>query len=228
VAVLGILEERTIEGELLDAFQNDGYEIAFIGKKEQLAQVDGVVLPLTKKEELPPLVDWLLACQKTPSVFVWVFSTISLDVEQDILMSLGANDVVTNEEQLPRLSLVVKNTFFRLNHTPLSKKEPQERLLLNPKNQSIWINHTEQELTRKEYQLLNLLYEHRGTCVLYETLIAELWPHSKSQELYNLTNTIFHLRGKMKHSEELVIKTIRSKGYMLITNDLQTENPLNH
>lgn len=227
MATLGILEERVTEEALLNAFQNDGYTIEFIEKKEQLNQVDGVVLPLTKKEEFPPLVEWLLACQKRPSVFVWVFSTINLDVEQEILMSLGANDVVTNEAQLPRLSLLVKNTFFRLSHTNATRKEPDEQLLLNPKNQSVWINQAEQILTRKEYQLLDLLYEHRGNCVLYETLIATLWPNSPNYELYNLTNTIFHLREKIKTSEELAIRTIRSKGYMLLTNDLQTENPLN-
>lgn len=227
MATLGILEERTIQKELVEAFQKDEHVIEIIEKKEQLHQVDGVVLPLTKKEEFPPLIDWLLACQKTPSVFVWVFSTISLDMEQDILMSLGANDVVTHETQLSRLSLLVKNTFLRLDHTNTIKKIPANQEVLNMKNQSIQINQVEHTLTRKEYQLLDLLYEHRGSCVTYDSLLAALWPNTLKRELYKLTNIVFHLREKLKGSEEFVIKTIRSKGYMLLTDEKHIEVPRN-
>lgn len=213
---LGIFENQTIDEELLNAFQNNEYEVNIISEKKQIEEVDGVIFPLTKKEELPTLVNYLLNCQKKSATFIWIFSIIDLDVEKDILMSLGVNDVVIGKEKSSYLFLLVKNTFSRLSNVNLKKKNLGNQSFMNYKNQSVWINNSEQILTKKEFQLLNLLYENKSNCVLYETLMERLWPNSSIDELYNLTNTMFHLRKKMKHSENVVIRTVRSKGYMLI------------
>lgn len=212
---LGFLEKKKIDKELLNILKNDGYEVNLISKNEQLIELDGIVLFINHVEDFPNTVEWLLACQKIPSLFVWVVSTIDLNVEKDIVISLGANGVFSKKDSLSRISLLISNSLSRLEYFKSITNVSKDDLLLNPSNQSVKVNQFEQPLTRKEYQLLNLLYENRDECVSYQKLIMMLWPNSRNLKLYNLTNTIFHLREKIKNSEHFTIKTIRSKGYML-------------
>lgn len=130
-------------------------------------------------------------------------------------MELGANEVIMDEAQIHRLSLIVKNTFQRINRTIESRNNGLTESFVNEQNQSVLVNGTEKLLTRNEYQAFTLLYEKKDTCVPYEFLIPTIWPNNEKANLYTLANVIFHLRNKVSESNEFTIKTIRNKGYML-------------
>lgn len=211
---LGIIDQPLINNEQwFKQLTEEQQSLAVIQEKEELAFVSGVIIPLTEKKELPVVIDWLRICQTNPQLFVWVFSTVPLDYELDILLELGANEVIMDETQVHRLSLVIKNTFLRIKGTPENTVKT-DFSIINKQNQSILVNGVEQLLTRNEYRLINLLYENKETCVPYETIIATIWPNNKKATLYTLANIVFHLRNKINTSKEFTIKTIRNKGYM--------------
>lgn len=216
---LGIIDQPSITNERwFKQLTDEQHSLAIIQGKEDLTTVFGVIIPLTEKEKLPVVVDWLRICQSNPHLFVWVFSTIPLDYEQELLMELGANEVVTDETQIHRLSLIVKNTLERIKEPTQNHLKSDEQLFINERNQSVFINNHEQLLTRNEYQLLMMLYENKNTCVSYEHLITTIWPMNEKANLYTLANIVFHLRNKVKGSQDFMIKTIRNKGYMYSVN----------
>lgn len=184
-----------------------------ITEKETMIQLNGVILPIQMKEQLPQVIDWLLFCQEHPRVFVWVYSTTPLDYEQELLLQLGANEVVINNP--PRLTLIVKNSLIRLTASREMRKTQIKGLFLNKSNQSMYVNGQEELLTRKEFLLIQCLYEKKETCVTYDELVQLLWPNNPNKDLFMLANTIFRLRQKLNKSKSYEIKTIRSKGYLL-------------
>ncbi|MGM0218951.1 winged helix-turn-helix domain-containing protein [Enterococcus sp. AZ126] len=217
LGILGI--DSAMYQTLEKKFKSEVYKLIKVEKKEQLEQIDGLILSMDEKKQMSVIIDWLLTCQKTPSVFVWIFSTIPLDYEEDVLLGLGANDVVMTKSRESNLVQVVKNTFSRLEYSNKTRKRSIDHQIINDKNQSILVNGMEQPLTRKEFQIFSLLYEHKNVSLSYENLLNRLWPNADENELYRLANIIFHLRKKIKDSDEYAIKTVRSKGYMLQTKE---------
>ncbi|PZL77519.1 hypothetical protein CI088_01580 [Enterococcus plantarum] len=208
-------QERIFE-QVVHYFRTEPYQISKVETKEQLISIDGLLLSIETKEDFTKVVEWLLACQNIPTVFVWVFSAISLDFEEDILLELGVNNIIMTEKRVPLLLKIIKNTFQRLRQTDVVKRDLISSPLLNEKNQSILVNEEEQSLTRKEFQLLQLLYENRDTTVSYKQLIKQIWPSEDQTGTYRLSNIVFHIRKKIKENDVFMIKTVRSKGYMFV------------
>lgn len=74
-------------------------------------------------------------------------------------------------------------------------------------------------LTRKEFQLLDILYANPKKAITYDVFAEKLWgEHSrKIKGNYRIANVVFSLRNKIEKNidEPKYIKTVRSKGYML-------------
>ncbi|WP_429948758.1 hypothetical protein IGJ55_002754 [Enterococcus sp. AZ170] len=211
---LGIIDNKKSNEQLKLQFQAEPYCLTNIKTKKQLAQLNGLIVSMDMKEDLSQVIEWIIACQKVPTVFIWVFSKVLLDYEENILLELGVNDVIMTEKRQPVLTKVVKNTFKRLEEPFLLEPESPPKLL-NEKNQSIQVNGKEQGLTRKEFQLMRLLCENQNTTVTYEQLMYQLWPETEKVDILRLANIVFHIRNKSKESDVFTIKTVRSKGYML-------------
>lgn len=211
---LGIIDNQKSNEQLKQQFQAEPYCLTSIETKKQLTQLNGLIVSMEMKEDLSQVIEWLIACQKVPTVFIWVFSKVLLDYEENILLELGANDVIMTEERQPVLTKVVKNTFKRLEDSVLCEPDSPPKLL-NEKNQSILVDGKEQGLTRKEFQLMCLLCENQNTTVTYEQLMHQLWPEAEKVDIIRLANIIFHIRNKLKENDVFTIKTVRSKGYML-------------
>lgn len=215
---LGVIDQPSISNERwFKQLTEEQPSLTIIQEKEELTTVFGVIIPLMKKEKLPLVVDWLRVCQSKPRLFIWIFSTVPLDYEQELLMELGANEVVTDETQIHHLSLIIKNTFQRIKGATNSRLQSNKPSFINESNQSVFINGDEMLLTKMEYNLFVTLYQRENEAVSYEDLVAIVWPNNKKANLYTLANIIFHLRNKIKESDDFYIKNIRNKGYMLTT-----------
>lgn len=130
-------------------------------------------------------------------------------------MSLGANGVYSDKSNLDFFNLVIGNTLTKIEQFSKLNKQHENESVINFKNQTVLVNGVEKELTRKEFKLFQILYENKDICVTYDELQKQIWPNKDGNELYLLTNAIFHLWEKIRKSDFYQIKTIRSKGYLL-------------
>lgn len=213
MTLLGVV--TTGEKEVLSLLQSEDRPVIDITERKQLQTLTGVVIVINEKEELSDGIDWLLACRENPLLFVWIFSLVELEDELNILMSLGANGIIVEKKNFNYLNLVINNTLFKVQQMPHKKKLHENETVINFKNQSVLVNGREQELTRKEFKLFQILYENKEMCMTYTELQKQIWPNKSSDEIYLLTNAIFHLREKIQKDGFFQIKTIRSKGYLL-------------
>lgn len=215
---LGVIEDTKSGEKWADELQNDLYDVVEVNRKDQLAHLDGVVIPMEKTEQLSQVIDWIIACRINPTAFIWVFSEVPLETEKKIMMSVGATDVISLPETSTYLSMSVENTFVRLGNKYKEKDQKQQgvcqTLQLNEVNQSALVNDVEKELTRLEYKLFSLLYQNPNTAVTYNQIAETLWP-GKEANIARIANLICHIRTKIGKSEAYSITTVRSNGYML-------------
>ncbi|WP_146237777.1 helix-turn-helix domain-containing protein [Enterococcus plantarum] len=219
---LGIVGQTNLTDKWTHECKNNLYDLIEVKDKEQLAYLDGVVIPMETTEQLSQVIDWIVACRINPTVFIWVFSEVPLETEKKIMMSIGATDVIAMPETFTYLSMSVENTFVRLGHKYKEKSEKEEEapqvIQLNELNQSLVVNEVEKELTRNEYKVLSLLYEKPNTTVLYSTIAKSLWP-GKEFNISRIANIVCHIRNKIGKNDTCSIATIRSKGYMFRLNN---------
>lgn len=215
---LGVIEDTKSGEKWADELQNDLYDVVEVNRKDQLAHLDGVVIPMEKTEQLSQVIDWIIACRINPTAFIWVFSEVPLETEKKIMMSVGATDVISLPETSTYLSMSVENTFVRLENKYKEKDQKQQgvcqTLQLNEVNQSAIVNDVEKELTRLEYKLFSLLHQNPNTAVTYNQIVETLWP-GKEAGTTRIANIICHIRTKIGQSEAYSITTVRSNGYML-------------
>jgi len=192
----------------------NNYPMALISEKKELNEIDGLIIPMSGKTQLTAVIDWLIASQAHRQLFIWVFSKETLENEEIILRQLGANEIITKENNLLSLFLSIKNIDNWLNQKEI---EPNGHLegLLNSQNQTVIVNDGVKNLTRKEYLLLKTLYENEGNVVPYTELMTLAWPNNPEEHMYRLMNTMFHLRKKVNESVDFNISNVRSRGYVL-------------
>ena len=221
MSTLGVLVDDEISQEELEPLlDSSSYRLIHIKEKEQLDELDGLVVYLNKEQNLSEVIEWLLFSKTNPEVFVWVVSSNTLEREKDILFELGANDVLCSGDCVEKLPYIIKNTFARLNERENDYSKRENLSLLSEKNQTVLVNKEEKTLTRIEYRMFNKLLENSNNTVSYEELfkVGQLQVTDvmdQKEMTFRVANVIFHLREKTRESENFKIETVRSKGYLL-------------
>lgn len=157
--------------------------------------------------------------QKQNNVLVWVYSKFDIGSDTDLFIELGVVDILFGEANLDNLFKKMRNTLINIQKKPLRNLSDNKLCFLNDKNQSLLISGKEFDLTKKEYLLFSDLYENIGTCLTYRELSNLIWPDSNYYSQIQLANIIFRIRRKITSNELFDIKTVRSKGYMLVKKD---------
>lgn len=114
------------------------------------------------------------------------------------------------------------DTFFESGEKPSKtafhlpkKKSPSEFLALDHENHVAYFKGKQVELTKKEFALLNLLYENRGVPVSREEAQALAFADAKGNT--NVVDVyVNYLRAKIDHPFGVrLITTVRGKGYII-------------
>ena len=132
-------------------------------------------------------------------------------------LDMGANDYITKpfaiEELLARIRVILRNA-----ENAEDGKKPAGDLLeaggiaLNPDSHLVTYRGEPVELTNREFILLKILLENRGTAMSREKLLSEAWGY----DYYGETNIIdVYVRYIRQKTSDDVIRTIRGVGYMM-------------
>ena len=99
------------------------------------------------------------------------------------------------------------------------KKSPSDFLALDEENRAVYFKGTKVSLTKKEYALLDLLYQNRGTPVSRTSVLQNIF--DESGDGTNVVDVyINYLRAKIDHPFGVrLIHTVRGKGYMIPTEE---------
>lgn len=129
---------------------------------------------------------------------VIVLSVRSDDIEKVKLLDAGANDYVTKpfsvQELMARIRVLLRQ--FQ-NAVVESVIFDDGSLKIDFSQRQVFLNQQLVSLTRKEYQLLNLLAQHKGQLITQPQILKDLWGPSHQEDTHYLRILVAKLRAKL-------------------------------
>lgn len=201
VNVLIIDDEPQIRKFLDIALRAQGYKVLMAENGQKgleilaLQGADLVILDLG----LPDLDGYevLKELRSWSQVPVMILSVRSDEIEKVKLLDAGANDYVTKpfsiQEFMARIRVIFRNAPQQVEHSIFDDGV----LKIDFAQRQVFLNQTLISLTRKEYQLLNLLAQHQGQLITQPQLLKELWGPSHQEDTHYLRILVAKLRAKL-------------------------------
>ena len=219
--ILIVEDERKIARFLELELQHEGYEVETAGDGRT-----GLDKALTWKPDLLildlmlPELSGIEVCRRLrhESDVPIIMLTAKDDVSDKVMgLDMGAYDYMTKpfaiEELLARIRVGLKK--HRASAMPVSTALTAGKLTLDPARYAVSWDGTPIQLTKKEFDLLKYLMEHKGQAVTRDALLSDVWGYDYAGDTNVVDVYIRYLRHKIDEPFGVkTIHTIRAVGYM--------------
>lgn len=201
--------------------QNEGYEV--ITGSDGLEAVQAVQAQhpdLVVLDVMMPNMDGLSACAKIRefSDVPIIMLTAKDDVSDKVMgLDMGADDYMTKpfaiEELLARIRVALKK--HRADTAQSTGARNAGKLHMEPASYSAGYGDEPINLTKKEFDLLNYLWQHENTAITRDDLLTNVWGYEFTGDTNIVDVYIRYLRQKIDDRFGIkTIHTIRAVGYM--------------
>jgi two-component system response regulator RegX3 len=218
--VLFVEDERSISGPFSSALAREGFEPVVVdmlaaARAEVARQApDLVLLDLMLPDgDGRDLARELRAASNVPIIILTARGT---ELERVVGLELGADDYVvkpfSGAELIARMRAVLRRA------QPPRERPAEARIgpvRLDAAARRVWLDGTELQLSRKEFDLLAELVAHAGEVVTREDLIARIWDENWFGSTKTLDVHIGWLRSKLGDdaADPRLIHTVRGVGF---------------
>ncbi len=218
--ILIVEDERKIARFLELELQHEGYEVQTAGDGRT-----GLDMALTWKPDLMildlmlPELSGIEVCRRLrhESDLPIIMLTAKDDVSDKVMgLDMGADDYMTKpfaiEELLARIRVGLKK---HRTTSPAVHVLTAGELVLDPGKYAVSWAGKPVPLTKKEFDLLKYLMEHRGQAVTRDALLSDVWGYDYAGDTNVVDVYIRYLRHKIDEPFGVkTIHTIRAVGYM--------------
>lgn len=176
--------------EALDIFYQKKIDLAIIDW--MMPKIDGIEVTKTIKAESP--------------VKVLMLTAKNTGTDEFLSLTSGADDYITKPFHPQVLMLRIKK-LLGLAQTILIQD-----LMIDPTNMKVWKKDEIIDLTKKEFELLMMLFKNRGTILTREQLLIGVWGMEYDGVERTVDTHIRRLREKVGTS---IVHTKRGVGYTI-------------
>ncbi len=222
-SILVVDDDPDILTIIRDNLELDGYTVHTAeGGKEAIATFKANAIDMIVLDLMLPDMDGIQVCRTIrTSSHVPIIMLTAKDTVSDKVLGLesGADDYLVKPFEYLELAARIK---ARLRRSQVYRSEETlyrvKDLELIPQRREAEIKGKKIPLTKKEFDILNLLFKHVNRVLDRETIRAEIWP---DQQLYKWSRTldvhILRLRTKLEENPDQpeYIVTVPGVGYML-------------
>ena len=219
--ILIVEDEKKIARFLELELQHEGYEVQTAGDGRT-----GLSLALSWEPDLMildlmlPGLSGIEVCRRLrhDSDLPIIMLTANDDVSDKVMgLDMGADDYMTKpfaiEELLARIRVGLKK--HRAGRSTALPVLTAGKLRVEPASYSVSYDGKSIALTKKEFDLLRYLMEHRDTAVTRDTLLCDVWGYDYAGDTNIVDVYIRYLRQKIDEPFRIkTIHTIRAVGYM--------------
>ena len=223
--ILVVDDDPDILTIIRDNLELDGYTVlTATGGKEAIEMFKTHAVDLMVLDLMLPDLDGIQVCRTTRAVSpVPIIMLTAKDSVSDKVLGLesGADDYIVKPFDYLELAARIK---ARLRRSQIYRPEDTlykvGDLELIPERREVAVGGRNTGLTKKEFDILSLLFKHAGRVVDRDTIHMEIWP---DRQLYKWSRTldvhILRLRSKIETNPDQPrhIITIPGVGYMLST-----------
>ncbi len=219
--ILIVEDERKIARFLELELQHEGYEVETAADGR-----DGLEKALAWKPDLLildlmlPQLSGIEVCRRLrhESDVPIIMLTAKDDVSDKVMgLDMGADDYMTKpfaiEELLARIRVGLKK--HRAGSVAAPALLTAGKLVLDPAKYALSYDGTPIALTKKEFDLLRYLMQHKGQAVTRDALLSDVWGYDYAGDTNVVDVYIRYLRHKIDEPFGVkTIHTIRAVGYM--------------
>ena len=197
--ILVVDDEREIADLLEIYLKNDGYTVHTCATgAEALRCVESEHIDLALLDVMLPDIDGFSLCRKIrESRFFPILMLTARVADSDKILGLtiGADDYISKPYDIDILLAKINGIFKRKYALD---EIVCDHLRLNSVTQTLTVDGMPVNVTEKEFQLLKLLIENRGTTLKKEYLFNRIWGSDSESEMQTLTVHIKWLREKIE------------------------------
>lgn len=129
---------------------------------------------------------------------VIVLSVRSNEEEKVKLLDAGANDYVTKPFSVQELMARIRVLLRQFQNVAVESVFFDDGFLkIDFAQRQVFLNQQLISLTRKEYQLLTLLAQHKGQLITQPQILSDLWGPTHQEDTHYLRILVAKLRGKL-------------------------------
>ena len=214
-------DEKNIR-DLLGKFLEDaGHEVRLFENGDSLlTELDNSVPDIVVLDVMMPGMNGLEMCRKireSSNIPVIMLSAKSEDLDKIVGLTGGADDYVTkpfdNNVFLAKVQGLLRRSYeFGTDQSLLE----YQGVILNLKSMDLVYEGELVTLTKNEFQILRVLFEHSGSIVARDDLMKELWNSDFFIDDNTLSVNVARLRKKLEeHGLKHFIETKKGIGYGL-------------
>ncbi len=214
-------DERAVRESLARALILEGYEVTAVSDGAQaLESLRAEPADVLVLDVMMPVVDGLTACRvlrseknRVPILMVTARTETSDRVAG---LDAGADDYLPKPfalaELLARLRALLRRTLP--DETPESSPLSVGDLRVDCGARRVWVGDAEVELSKTEFDLLELLVRNSGIVLDQSTIYERIWGYDFGPDSKNLAVYIGYLRRKIDtEGRQALIHTVRGVGY---------------
>lgn len=218
--ILLVEDEKLMSMFVEMELNHEGYKVdlAYDGRdglnKAEENQYDLILLDI-----MIPGLNGIEVCRRIrqTSLVPIIMLTAKSDISDKVLgLDVGANDYLTKpfaiEELLARIRVYQRNKSISNNRDEIKVKD----IVLDNKAHNVKRNGKEIELTKKEYDLLEMLLINKDVVLTRAQLIEKVWGYDYMGDTNVVDVFIRYLRSKIDDGfEDKLITTVRGVGYVV-------------
>jgi two-component system, OmpR family, response regulator MprA len=225
-AVRASLERAlTLEGYEVESVKNGADALSWLGTEK----ADAVLLDITM-----PIVDGLTVCRVLRSegnrVPILMLTARAATGDRISGLDAGADDYLPKPFDLGELLARIRALLRRTQSEPDgAERTPVLRLAdlhIDVDARRAWRGDDELDLTKTEFDLLELLVRNAGIVLDHSTIYERIWNYDFGPDSKNLAVYIGYLRRKTEADDRpRLIHTVRGVGYVARTDEARGSSP---
>lgn len=214
-------DDRSVRESLALALELEGYDVTAVGDGERaLAEVFARPPDVVVLDVMMPFVDGLTVCRRirargmsVPVLMVTARHEVSDRVSG---LDAGADDYVVKPFALDELTARLRALLRRTSVTGHDDVVIAGDLVLDPLGRTARRGGRDLDLTKTEFDLLELLMDNAGVVLARDVIYERIWGFDFETSSRSLDVYIGYLRTKTEAGgEPRVVQTVRGVGYVL-------------
>jgi two-component system response regulator MprA len=227
-------DDRAIRNALARALTLEGYAVTAVSDgAAALEQATAAAPDVLVLDVMMPRVDGLQVCRelrargdRTP---ILMLTALVETADRIAGLDAGADDYVPKPFEVEEVFARLRALLRRAGKEPVRGPAPQDPgtardprtveaagLRMDPSARRVWRGDREIELTRTEFDLLELLLRHAGVVLEHATIYDRIWGYDFGPGSKNLAVYVGYLRRKLDEpGAPQLIHTVRGIGYVL-------------